>query len=130
MAWTLLMADEDGTALAESSLIFDEEVVDYLSRLPGSPYLRGLKGLDRQEETWIDPEAREALAAEVAELSARVERREVPEPPAWVGMEGTGDLRVGEELGWRGLLDLLRRMEHLLHLCRTLKLELWMVPDS
>jgi hypothetical protein len=66
----------------------------------------------------------------VAELSARVERREVPEPPEWVGMEGTGDLRVGEELGWRGLLDLLQRMEHLLHLCRTLGLELWMVPEE
>lgn len=130
MVWTLLMADEDGTALEESSVIFDDEVVDYLSGFPDFPYLRGFKGLDRRDETWIDEEAREALAAEVAELIARMERREVPEPPEWVGMEGTGDLRVGEELGWRGLRDLLRRMEHLLHLCRTLGLELWMVPEE
>lgn len=124
------MADEDGTPAEESSVVLDDEVVDYLHGLRGFPYLQGLKAADTAEETWIDEEARRALAVEVSELSARVERREVPAPPDWVGLEGTGDLRVGEDFGWRGLLDLLRRLEHLLHLSRTLGLELWVVPEE
>lgn len=124
------MADEDGNPLEESFAVLDEELVDYFGRLEGLPYLRGFKGLDPSEETWIDEEGREALAREVVELAMRVERREVSEPPAWVGMEGTGDIRVGEALGWPGLLDFLRRLEHLLHLCRTMGLELWAVPDA
>ena len=54
----------------------------------------------------------------------------MPEPPAWVGLEGTGDIRVGEELGWDGLLDLLQKMAHLLHLARVMGMELWALPND
>jgi hypothetical protein len=130
MPWTLLMADEEGNPLQETFVLLDEELVDYFAALEGFPVFRGLKGLDPVEETWIDAEVRGMLEREVAELVARARRREVPSPPEWVGLEGTGDIRLGEELGWKGLLDLLQRLEHLLHLARSLGMELWALPDD
>jgi len=130
MSWTLLMADGDGNPLPETVAVLDEELAEYLFGIEGFPFLRGLRGLDRDEETWIDEEAREALAREVAALAFLVRRREVPQPPDWVGLEGTGDLRLGEELGWKGLLDFLQRLEHLLHLARQMELDLWAVPNE
>jgi len=130
MSWTLLMADGDGNPLPESFAVLDDELAEYLFKIEGFPFLRGLRGLDRYEETWIDEEAREALAQEVAVLAVLVRRREVPEPPDWVGLEGTGDLRLGEELGWKGVLDFLQRLEHLLHLARQMGLDLWAVPNE
>ena len=64
------------------------------------------------------------------ELAARVNRRAVPPPPDWVGLEGSGDLRFGDPFGWQGLLDFLQRLEHLLHLARQMGLELWAVPNE
>ena len=130
MSWTLLMADDEGNPLEESTAVLDDELAEYLRGIEGFPYLRGLQGMSRSEETWIDEEARAALARETAALAARVRRREVPQPPEWVGLEGLGDLRFGEELGWRGLLDFLQRLEHLLHLARQMELELWAVPEE
>lgn len=130
MGWTLLMADDDGNPLFETYVLLDDELAGYLAGLKGFPYLQGLSGLDPEEETWIDAEAREKLEKEVAELAGRVRRREVPEPPEWVGLEGTGDLRLGEELGWQGLLDFLQKVEHLLHLARGMKMELWALPND
>ena len=130
MSWTLLMADGDGNPLQETFAVLDDELAEYLFKIEGFPFLRGLRGLDRYEETWIDEEAREALAQEVAVLAVLVRRREVPEPPDWVGLEGTGDLRLGEELGWKGVLDFLQRLEHLLHLARQMGLDLWAVPNE
>jgi hypothetical protein len=130
MGWTLHLADEDGGILQESFAVLDDELVAYLHGVQGYPYLQGLKGLDPEEETWIDAEARESLEWEVAELAARVQRHEVPKPPDWVGLEGTGDIRVGEELGWKGLLDVLQKIEHLLHLARSAELELWALPND
>ena len=124
------MADGEGNPLEESIAVLDDELANYLAGIAGFPFLRGLPGMDRSEETWIDEEAREALAREVAELAARVERRELPQPPDWVGLEGTGDLRVGEQLGWQGLLDFLQRLEHLLHLARQMGLDLWALPND
>ena len=124
------MADGEGNPLEESIAVLDDELASYLGGIAGFPFLRGLQGMDRAEETWIDEEAREALAREVAELAARVRRRKVPQPPDWVGLEGTGDLRVGEQLGWQGLLDFLQRLEHLLHLARQMGLDLWAVPED
>jgi hypothetical protein len=130
MSWTLLMADEDGNPLEESTAVLDDELAEYLRGIEGFPYLRGLQGMSRSEETWIDAAARAALARETAELAARVRRREVPTPPEWVGLEGSGDIRLGEELGWKGLLDFLQRLEHLLHLARQMGLDLWAVPEE
>ena len=96
------MADEEGNPLQETFVLLDDELVDYFAGLEGFPVFRGLQGLDPVEETWIDAEVREMLEREVAELAARARRREVPEPPEWVGLEGTGDIRLGEELGWNG----------------------------
>ena len=36
----------------------------------------------------------------------------------------------GEELGWRGLLEFLQKLEHLLHLARGLGMELWALPND
>jgi hypothetical protein len=130
MSWTLLMADEEGDPLQETFVILDAELVDYLTGLEEFPVLRNLKTLDPLEETWIDAEVREMLEREVAELAERVRRREAPEPPGWVGLEGTGDIRIGEELGWPGLLDFLQRLEHLLHLARRMGMELWALPND
>jgi hypothetical protein len=130
MSWTLLMADEEGNPLQETFVLLDDELVDYFAELEGLPVFRGLKGLDPVEETFVDAEVRGMLEREVAELAARVRRGEGPEPPAWVGLEGTGDIRVGEELGWEGLLDLLQKMAHLLHLARVMGMELWALPND
>ena len=130
MSWTLLMADEEGTPLQETFVILDDELVGYLSGLTGFPVFQGLRGLDPAEETWIDAEVRGMWEREIAELAMRAGKREIPEPPEWVGLEGTADIRLGEEFGWRGLLDFLQRLEHLLHLSRTMGLELWALPDD
>lgn len=124
------MADEEGTPLQETFVILDDELVSYLSGLAGFPVFQGLRGLDPAEETWIDAEVRGMWEREVAELAARARKREIPEPPEWVGLEGTDDIRLGEELGWRGLLDFLQRLEHLLHLSRTMGMELWALPND
>ncbi len=124
------MADEEGTPLQETFVILDDELVGYLSGLAGFPVFQGLRGLDPVEETWIDAEVRGMWEREVAELAARARKREIPEPPEWVGLEGTDDIRLGEELGWHGLLDFLQRLEHLLHLSRTMGMELWALPDD
>ncbi len=124
------MADEEGTPLQETFVILDDELVGYLSGLTGFPVFQGLRGLDPAEETWIDAEVRGMWELEIAELAMRARKREIPEPPEWVGLEGTDDIRLGEELGWRGLLDFLQRLEHLLHLSRTMGMELWALPND
>ena len=129
MSWTLLMADEEGDPLQETFVILDQELVDYLSGLTDFPVLRNLKTLGQTEETWIDSEVRAMLEREVADLAGRVRRREVPDPPDWVGLED-GDIRMGEQLGWRGLLDWLQKLEHLLHLTRKMGMELWALPND
>jgi len=129
MSWTLLMADEEGDPLQETFVILDQELVDYLSGLTDFPVLRNLKTLGQVEETWIDSEVRAMLEREVADLAGRVRRREVPDPPDWVGLED-GDIRMGEQLGWRGLLDWLQKLEHLLHLTRKMGMELWALPND
>lgn len=130
MALTLQLADEDGNLLAESYAVLDDELMAYLSGLDGFPALRRIGELLADEETSIGEDDREALAREASELAVLASRREVPVPPDWVGLEGTGDIRLGEEFGWRGLLDFLRRLEHLLHLCRTMGLEMLTLPDD
>jgi hypothetical protein len=130
MAWTMLMTDEEGRALQETFVLLDDELVEYFGGLEGFPVFRGFQGLNPGEDTWIDAEVRERLEGEVTELAERVRRREVPEPPEWVGLEGTGDIRLGEELGWKGLLELLQKLAHLLHLARGLGLEIWALPDD
>lgn len=130
MSWTLLMADAEGNPLQETFVLLDDELVAYLSGLKGFPVFQGLRGLDSVDETFIDAEVREMLEREVTELAARARRREVPQPPAWVGLEGTGDVRLGEELGWRGLLEWLQKVEHLLHLARQMGMEVWLLPND
>jgi hypothetical protein len=123
------MADDEGEPLQETFVLLDTELVEYLSKLVDFPVLRNLQTLDRVEETWIDAEVRGMLEREVAELAARVRRREVPEPPEWVGLED-GDIRMGEEFGWRGFLEWIQKVEHLLHLSRQMGMELWALPND
>lgn len=130
MALTLQLADTDGNLLSESYAILDQELLDYLALLEGFPVFRSFQGADPADETYLDEEVRVALAVEAEELAGRVERREVPEPPEHVGLEGLGDLRLAEEFGWKGLSGFLRRILHLLHLARTLGMEVWLVGDD
>src|SRR5947199_4752998 len=130
MGWTLLLVDEDGALLRESYAGLDDELAEYLAGLDGFPALQSLRDLPREEDTPLSEETREALALEVAELAAKAKRREIPAPPDWVGLAGTGDIRLGEELGWPGLLDFLQRLEHLLFLARRMGLELWAAGED
>ena len=130
MGWTLLLADQDGGLLAESQAGLDDELAEYLAGLDGFPALQSLRDLPREEDTPLSEETREALALEVAELAAKAKRREIPAPPDWVGLAGTGDIRLGEELGWPGLLDFLQRLEHLLFLGRRMRLGLWAAGEE
>lgn len=130
MALTLQLADTDGNLLSESYAILDPELLDYFASLDGFPVFRSFRGVDPTDETYLDEEVRVALAVEAEELAGRVERREAPEPPEHVGLEGLGDLRLGEDFGWKGLRDFLRRVLHLLHLARTLGMEVWLVGDD
>jgi hypothetical protein len=128
MGWTLLLADSEGVTLEESYTALDDELVEYFARLEGFPALQAFLHLPSDGETPLPAEVREALEGEIAELAARTKRRELPEPPDWVGLEGTGDIRLGEELGWRGLLDFLQRLEHLLFLVRQMGMKLRAAP--
>lgn len=124
MAWTLLLTAEDGAPLEESHTLLDDELAEYLAGLDGFPTLQSLRNL-RPEEARLPDDLRDALAQEVEALAARVKRRELPDPPEWVGLEGTGDIRLGEPLGWTGLLAFLQRVEHLIFLSRRMGLGLW-----
>jgi len=124
MSWTLLLAGDNGTPLEESHTLLDDELAEYLAGLEGFPTVQSLRNLPR-EETRMPDDLRDALAQEVEALAARVKRRELPDPPEWVGLEGTGDIRLGEPLGWEGLLAFLQRLEHLIFLGRQMGLGLW-----
>lgn len=129
MSLTLQLVDPDGNLLQEAFVVLDNETLEYLSSLDGFPALRSFRDFDPSDDTPVDEQLRVALEQEVAELAARVRRREVPEPPAWVGLEGLNDIRLGEEFGWTGLLNLLQRIEHLLHLSRRLGMEVWSLGE-
>jgi hypothetical protein len=124
MGWTLLLTAEDGAPVEESYTLLDDELAEYLAGLDGLPTLQALRNLPQEEETRLPDDLRDALAQEVEALAARARRRELPEPPEWVGLEGTGDIRLGEPLGWNGLLTFLQRVEHLIFLSRQMGLRL------
>jgi hypothetical protein len=130
MSWTLLLAGKDGAAVEESYAMLDDELAEYLAGLEGFPTLQTLRNLPREQETLLPEEVWDTLAQEVAELAARAKRRNLPEPPEWVGLEGTGDIRLGEPLGWAGFLDFLQRLEHLLFLARRMGLGLQAAGDG
>ncbi|HEV7506958.1 MAG TPA: hypothetical protein VGS07_18855 [Thermoanaerobaculia bacterium] len=130
MSWTLLLAGEDGDAVEESYAGLDDELAEYLASLDGFPALQALWNLPREGKTRLPEEVQDALAQEVEALAAQAKRRELPEPPEWVGLEGTGDIRLGEPLGWSGLLAFLQRVEHLIFLSRRMRLGLWAVGED
>lgn len=126
---SLEIADADGHWLEEASTVLDEELLDYLAALPGVPVLQDLRRLASDGETLLDEAVRAGLQADIEALAPLVRRRELPEPPAWVGLEGTGDIRLGEELGWPGLVDVLNRLARLLALARRPEMGLWAVGE-
>lgn len=130
MGWTLLLTDPDGAPLEESYTTLDDELVEYFACLEGFPALQAFRDLPRDTDTPLPARVREALEGEIPELAARTKQRQLPEPPDWVGLEGTGDIRLGEELGWHGLLGFLQRLEHLLFQARQMGLELWTAPGD
>jgi len=129
VARILQLVDSAGNLPSDAALILDDELVDYLGGLPGFPGLARLAGYPAEGETRLEPEQRRSLAAEIAPLAARVKARTLPEPPAWVGLEGGTDIRLGEELGWPGLLAFLQQIERLLHLADRLEGELWVMEE-
>src|SRR5215207_1587357 len=86
--------DESGRDFPELTTALEDELVEYLSRLENVPVLQTLSGLDREADTLLDETLRERLWDEIAALGPRVQGRELPEPPSWVGLEGLDDIRV------------------------------------
>jgi len=116
--------DASGRGFPELTTVLEDELVEYLGRLEDVPALHALGRLDRAEETLLGEALREGLWDEIAALGPRVQRRDLPEPPPWVGLEGLDDIRVGEEFGWTGLVDFLSRLQRLLTLARKPGMEL------
>lgn len=129
---SLEIADADGHWLEEVSTVLDEELLAYLAALPGLPAFQNLRRLAMAGpggETLLGEAARAGLAADLEAIAPLVRQRALPEPPAWVGLEGTGDIRLGEELGWPGLIDVLNRLARLLSLARKPGMGLWAVGE-
>ena len=125
---SLEIKDANGRWLEEAATLFDAELLDYLATLAALPRLSGMQALRRlepEEDTLLGEALRTALQADLEKLVPRVRARDLPEPPAWVGLEGLGDIRLGEELGWPGLVDVLNRLSRLLALARKPGVELW-----
>lgn len=121
--------DANGRWTDEASTVLDDELLDYLAALPGVPALQSLRRLDRRSGTLVDEALRTALQADLEAIAPRVRSRDLPEPPAWVGLDGLADLRLGEELGWPGLVDVLNRLSRLLALAREPGMELWAIGE-
>ena len=117
--------DESGRDFPELATPVDDELLEYLGRLEDFPAFQSLGSLDREEETLLDGPLRERLWEELVRLAPQVQRRLLPEPPPWVGLEGLNDIRLGEEFGWAGLIDFLSRLQRLLTLARKPGMELW-----
>jgi hypothetical protein len=117
--------DESGHDFPELTTPVDDELLEYLAHLEDFPAFQSLGGLDGKEETLLDEPLREGLWEDLARLAPQVQRRLLPEPPPWVGLEGLNDIRVGEEFGWAGLVDFLSRLQRLLTLARKPGTELW-----
>ena len=117
--------DESGHEFPELTTALDDELLQYLGRLEGLPAFQALAVLDPAEDTFLDEPLRDGLWSELALLAPQVQQRLLPEPPPWVGMEGLNDIRVGEEFGWAGLVDVLSRLQRLLTLARKPGMELW-----
>ena len=113
--------DESGRDFPELATPVDDELLEYLGRLEGFPAFQALGTLD---ETLLDEPFREGLWEELALLAPQVQRRLLPEPPPWVGLEGLNDIRLGEEFGWAGLVDFLSRLQRLLTMARKPGMEL------
>jgi hypothetical protein len=129
MVLSLEIRDADGGWLEEASTVLDAELLDYLAALPGFPALQALGRLDPAADALLGAADRAALQADLEAIAPRVRRRDLPAPPAWVGLEGLDDIRLGEELGWPGLVDVLHRIARLLTLARAPGMELWSVAE-
>jgi bacterioferritin (cytochrome b1) len=116
--------DASGRDFPELTTALDDELVDYLSRLEGFPALQSLGRIGGEEETQLGEALREDLWNELGSLAPQVQGRRLPEPPAWVGLEGLDDIRVGEEFGWAGLVDFLSRLQRLLAMARKPGMEI------
>ena len=125
----LQVVDAGGAAPTDASLPLDDELVDYFAVLEGSPAFVRLAILAKAGAKRIEAVERRALAGELGPLAAKVRERALPEPPLWVGLEGGTDIRLGEELGWSGLLRYLQQLERLLHLADRLGGEVGLVED-
>jgi hypothetical protein len=121
--------DANGRWTEEASTVLDEELLDYLAALPGVPALGSLRRIDPGNDTLLDEALRTALQADLEAVAPRVRSRDLPEPPAWVGLDGLADIRLGEELGWPGLVDILNRLSRLLALAREPGTELWAIGE-
>jgi len=129
---SLEIKDANGRWLEEAATVFDVELLEYLATLGALPHLTGmhaLRRLDSSEDTQLDAALRAALQSDLETLAPRVRARDLPEPPAWVGLEGLGDIRLGEALGWPGLVDVINRLSRLLALAREPGVELWALRE-
>jgi hypothetical protein len=128
----LQVVDPEGAVLSDAYLALDDELIDYLggvAELADLPAFARLSRCRELREWRIEAPERLNLANKLGPLAARVRERALPEPPAWVGLEGGTDIRLGEELGWSGLLRFLHELERLLFLAGRLRGELWIMEE-
>lgn len=129
MLFLEIVDKKNGQWINEVSTVLDEELLDYFSRLNEFPAFQELRLLDPFDDTAFGMRQRQQLKAELTAMAPLVERRELPEPPAYVGLEETGDIRVGDELGWPGLQEFLTRLHRLLSLAEDPELEMWAIGE-
>jgi len=127
---SLEIKDANGRWLEEAATVLDAELLEYLGALPHLTGMHALRRLAPSGDTLLDDALRTALQADLETLAPRVRTRGLPEPPAWVGLEGLGDIRLGEQLGWPGLVDVLNRLSRLLALAREPGVELWAIGEG
>lgn len=125
----LQVVDAGGASPTDASLALDDELLDYFAGLEGFPAFVRLADLAKEGGERIEEAERRALAGELAPLGEAARHRDLPEPPPWVGLEGGTDIRLGEELGWGGLLRYLQQLERLLHLADRLRGEVELLAD-
>lgn len=129
MLFLEIVDKKNGHWMNEVSTVLDEELLDYFARFNEYPAFQELRLLDPYDDTLLGPPRCRQLKAEIAAMAPLVQRRELPEPPAYVGLEETGDIRVGDELGWPGLQEFLTRLHRLLALAEDPELEVWAIGE-
>lgn len=129
MAITLALQKPDGEFCQTPYALMDEEVATYLGTLSQFSGLRSLADLDPYGELELPRSLRNRLLVEARDLEVLASKEQLPEPPPYVGLEGTGDPRVGKPFGWKGLVAFAADLRRVLEAASSQKVEVMAVGD-